>query len=141
MKLTINNNNNINKYFISPIQYINNIHPYKLYYIFNLCICSSLFLSNYTISKTSIFLYIIYIINNNIYLLIIILFFIIYPLLFIFLIYPFIITSIKNKCIQKGIIINNIVIIQLTFISLFNLYILFLLPFISFIKYINYIYY
>lgn len=142
IKLIVNNNNN-NKLFISPIQYIGNIHPYKMFYIINLCISSSLFISNYTIAKTSIFLYIIYIINNNIYLLIIILFFIIYPLLFIILIHPFIVTSINNniinKSISKGININNIVIILLTFITLFNLYIffiLFLLPFISFIKYL-----
>jgi quinol-cytochrome oxidoreductase complex cytochrome b subunit len=114
--------NNNNQVIISPIQYIGNNHPYKLFYIFNLCISSSLFISNYTIAKTSIFLYIIYIINNNIFIIIIISFFIIYPLLFIFIIHPFIVTSINNNIIHKsnihGVSINNITIVILTFLFL-----------------------
>jgi hypothetical protein len=140
--IKINNlNKNNNKLTISPIQYIGNNHPYKIYYIINLCISSSLFISNYTIAKTSIFLYILYIINNNLFIIIIILFFLIYPILFIILIHPFIVSTINNNIInkanKKGIKINNIILIILTFITLLNLYfiiILFILPFISIIN-------
>lgn len=122
---------------ISPIQFIGNNHPYKIYTIINLCISSSLFISNYTIAKTSIFLYIIYIMNNNIYLIIIMLFFVLYPMIFIVLIHPFIIIDINNhliyKSYNKGIIINNLIIIPLTlitFINMFTFFIFFIAPFV-----------
>lgn len=137
--IRIYNSNNKNKIVISPISYIGNNHPYKMYTIINLCISSSLFISNYTIAKTSIFLYLIYIFNNNIYLIIIMLFFVLYPIIFIVLIHPFIIISVNNhlinKSYNKGISINNNIFIILTFITFINMYIffiIFILPFISF---------
>lgn len=127
IKRIVERNNNV----ISPIQYIGNNHPYKIYTILNLSISSSLFISNYTIAKTSIFVYIMYIMNNNIYLILIMLFFVIYPLLFIVLIHPFIIITIKNNLLSKsknkGMIINNLVIITLSFISLINMYNIFII--------------
>jgi NADH:ubiquinone oxidoreductase subunit 5 (subunit L)/multisubunit Na+/H+ antiporter MnhA subunit len=81
--IKIFNYNNKNKIVISPISYIGNNHPYKMYTIINLCISSSLLITNYTIAKTSIFLYFIYIFNNNIFLIIIMLFFVLYPIIFI----------------------------------------------------------
>ncbi len=45
--MNISSYKNNNRVRISPIQFIGNNHPYKLFYIVNLCISSSLFISNY----------------------------------------------------------------------------------------------
>lgn len=102
---------------ISQIQYIGPNHPYKLLCILNFCVCSSLLLSNYTLAKTSIFLYFMYILNNNILIIIILLFFILYPLLFILLL----MNNNNIHSMNKG-IFNNQISVILTFISLLNLY-------------------
>lgn len=108
-----------NKSFIriSQIQYIGPNHPSKLFCILNFCVSSSLFISNYTLAKTSIFLYFMYILNNNILIIIILLFFILYPLLFILLV----MNNNNIHSMNKG-IFNNQISVILTFISLLNLY-------------------
>nr|ALQ28779.1 NADH dehydrogenase subunit 5 [Euglena gracilis var. bacillaris] len=154
--LQIENYTNKNKIVISPISYIGNNHPYKMYTIINLCISSSLLITNYTIAKTSIFLYLIYIFNNNIYFIIIMLFFVLYPIIFIVLIHPFIIISVNNHLINKannkGIIINNFIIMlilvlspiiswyvlyNIIIINIYNNKLIYLLSY-NFINYYNY---
>ena len=117
INISILNNKIPNTVRISQIQYIGSNHPYKLFSIINLCVSSSLLISNYTLAKTSIFLYLMYIINNNIFILVIVLFFIIYPLLFILLL----INNNNIHPINKG-RFNNQISVILTFISLLNLY-------------------
>lgn len=66
--------------------------PYNTYIIMNLLMSSGLYISSYMISKVSILLHLIYIYNSNI-IIIIILFYLLYPLVFIVLIDPYILSS------------------------------------------------
>lgn len=126
--LSIINYNKNSKVGISQLTYISKVHPYKMCYILNLCLCSGLYLSVYTISKTSLFIFIMYIISNNYYLIVLFLLFVFYPLVFIILIHPIIINTISHniytKSLSLGINVNNMIIFFITFLIIINIYIL-----------------
>lgn len=123
------NNSNILSTNIS--YYINSSHPYKIYVLLNLSLSSGLYISTYMISKVSIFMHLVYIYNSNILIIIILLFYLLYPIIFIVLIDPFIISSINNNIynnsISRGVYLYN----NCTLISIFllgiNIYIVYVL--------------
>lgn len=135
------NNNNVTR--MSLLEYVGKNHPYKMFYIINLCLASGLFVSTYTIGKTSLFMFIMYIISNNYWLIVIFLLFVLYPLVFIILIHPIIINNVNHNLYSKsllgGINLNNIYIFLLTFLSLINLYLFIYILIIPIVNYLSYI--
>ena len=111
--------------------YISSSHPYKIYVLLNLSLSSGLYISTYMISKVSIFIHLVYMYNSNILIIIILLFYLLYPIVFIVLIDPFIVSSINNNIynssISRGVYIYN----NCTLISIFllgiNMYIVYVL--------------
>ena len=126
--LSVNNSNNIST---NISYYISSSHPYKIYVLLNLSLSSGLYISTYMISKVSIFIHLVYMYNSNILIIIILLFYLLYPIVFIVLIDPFIVSSINNNIynssISRGVYIYN----NCTLISIFllgiNMYIVYVL--------------
>jgi hypothetical protein len=97
----------------------NNSKPYKTYIILNLLMSSGLYLSSYMVSKVSILLHIVYIYNSNSIIIVIMLFYLLYPLIFIVLIDP-------NMISNKLYIYNNSTILSI-FILGINMYIIYII--------------
>lgn len=112
---------------ISPIHSIgnSNSHAYKVYTILLLCTSSSLLLSNYTIAKTSLYLYIISMVNSNILMFLVVVYFLFYPLMFILLISPNLQRSniVKLVCVNKGILADSKLNRLASFLLILNLFV------------------
>jgi hypothetical protein len=105
---------------ITSLNYTNNnSKPYKTYIILNLLMSSGLYLSSYMVSKVSILLHIVYIYNSNSIIIVIMLFYLLYPLIFIVLIDP-------NMISNKLYIYNNSTILSI-FILGINMYIIYII--------------
>ena len=74
-------------------------HFFRIY-IVNILICSSLFISTYTLTKSSLFLYMVYKVNYNIVFILVL--FIIYPLLFTALLHQVLLTSHTTAIVVKS---------------------------------------
>jgi hypothetical protein len=125
---------------ISLLEFVGNVHPYKMWYLFSLCICSGLFVSSYTVGKMSLFLYIMYMIDNNMLVLLILLLFVLYPLCFIVLLHPIVVSNIYSnivvKSVSSGICVHNMYVLFMALFTLLNLFVfvmLLLVPLYSFV--------
>ena len=122
---------------ISPWNFINNYHPYRIWYILNLCLASGIFAGAYAVGKGSILLYISTLTSQFSSFFVIILFIlaIVYPLLWTWLIYPIVRsgshTNITSRSIKSGTSLTNKYIIIWTFFTIFQIY-LFLFPIFTF---------
>merc|ERR1712200_270290 len=118
---------------ISPWNYLSGYHPYRIWYVLNICLASGIFIGSYAIGKGSIII----LLSSNILfdfsigsllLLILLLLGIIYPLFWSWLIYPLIRSgsdiSLIYRSYYSGSLISNIFIIFWSFFSILHFYFL-----------------
>ena len=122
---------------ISPWNFINNYHPYRIWYILNICLASGIFVGSYAVGKGSILLYISTLTSyfSSFFIIILFILAIIYPLLWTWLIYPVVRSgsdiNITSRSIKSGSFLTNKYVIIWTFFTIFHIY-LFIFPIISF---------